>query len=34
MQQVIDHAPKYVIKMLVANKLDLEDERVVQKREG
>ena len=34
MQQIIDHAPKDVIKMLVANKLDLEEERVVQRREG
>ena len=34
MQQITEHAPKDVVKMLVANKLDLPDERVVQTREG
>ena len=34
MQQIIDHAPKDVVKMLVANKLDLAEERVVEEREG
>lgn len=34
MQQLTEHAPKDVIKMLVGNKLDLESERVVQEREG
>lgn len=29
MQQINDHAPKDVVKILVANKLDLEEERVV-----
>lgn len=34
MLQLSEHAPKDVVKMLVANKLDLEAERVVQEREG
>jgi GTPase SAR1 family protein len=34
MQQLNEHAPKDVIKMLVGNKLDLANERVVQYREG
>lgn len=34
MQQINEHAPKDVIKILVANKLDLEEERVVEVREG
>lgn len=34
MQQVNEHAPKDVVKMLVGNKVDLDDERVVQQREG
>lgn len=32
MQQLNEHAPKDVIKMLVGNKLDLASERVVQYR--
>ena len=34
MQQLNEHAPKDVIKMLVGNKLDLSSDRVVQHREG
>lgn len=34
MYQVNEHAPKDVIKMLVANKSDLSEDRVVMEREG
>ena len=34
MQQINEHASKDVVKMLVANKLDLSDERTVEEREG
>jgi GTPase SAR1 family protein len=34
MQQINDNAPKDVVKILVANKLDIQEERVVQQREG
>jgi GTPase SAR1 family protein len=34
MQQVNDHAPKDVVKVLVANKADLQDDRLVHEREG
>lgn len=34
MQQLNEHAPKDVIKMLIGNKLDLASDRVVQYRQG
>lgn len=34
MQQLNEHAPKDVIKMLIGNKLDLATDRVVQFRQG
>jgi hypothetical protein len=32
MHQLNEHAPKDVVRMIVANKLDMEEERVVQSR--